>query len=270
MFCGAPKPSKEHVLGKWLKRFAGDNTIEAFSRHTVSRIDMTPRPGLLDRPGAPLNQTTRVVCETCNNTWMSGIEATMSESFSKLHEQRFNHLNEHDWDAIERWLTLKALIAARWQYDQPLAEGFELGTEIGAQIEAERKKFFATPHQIDQEVIIFRCDRNDIWGAHNYLSNFVLNKEAREIMHLQSMWLGLGSVILLSISHAWRKSTHPEMMRLWSEAVGVPFYTRNTWYRVIAPPIIKHKHADELLRCTAGNREGKERFRDVVAHPRNN
>lgn len=269
MFCGYHKASKEHVLGNWLKKFAKNLDKTTISKHTISREDIEPKRGLLDRPGSPISQTTKIVCERYNNAWMSRIEKSMTKSFSKLFERQYHDLNEDDWCAIERWLTLKALVTARWVYDKPIKSDLVQDRVLQAALTAERQKFYADPHPPMMETIIFQCNRKDVWGAHNALSTFVKREDTGELLHLQTIWIGLGPVILFSYSTAWKIAFDPMLMFILSERIKIPFYMRKTQQEFRHPAVVSHEQMDELLRVfTLGQNTETRPFRGIYDHPR--
>lgn len=261
MFCDAPKTSKEHVVGKWLKQFAGDHDVGVRFQHVVSREDIPPRPGMLQRDGTPLSQTSRVVCKACNNGWMSGIEERMKAVFPRLNDWALHSLTCDDWDAIETWMTLKWHIVARMQYDAPLPpdRAFQLD-----QIIKDRKRFFIPPHVPDQSVCLMRCDRADIWAARNYLSNFGEDRRDGQVHHLQAGWIGLGRVILFSVSRTYQSELGARFLEAAAERLGAPIYGRLSEKDRFPCLQVSHRFADDLLEPFARPVEGFRRLRMPV------
>jgi hypothetical protein len=77
IFCGATGMSKEHIWGDWMKK----HVATTMPKHSSSVHVVNP-PGEADtfrvwtRSGDPLQSKARVVCTTCNNTWLSRIQNT--------------------------------------------------------------------------------------------------------------------------------------------------------------------------------------------------
>jgi hypothetical protein len=78
IFCESDeKLTKEHVFGKWIKKAV----VNPHPRtdHFVF-INGAPKvPGAFNRPGAPHSKHLKVVCRTCNNGWMSALQANAKE-----------------------------------------------------------------------------------------------------------------------------------------------------------------------------------------------
>jgi hypothetical protein len=72
IFCGGGPLSKEHIWADWLREFLPH--LDTSSRHGVTHRDGRYGYGKLHRPGDVRSQRLRVVCETCNNGWMSRIQ----------------------------------------------------------------------------------------------------------------------------------------------------------------------------------------------------
>lgn len=70
-FCPhSAKLSSEHIMGRWMnKLFAGKGQIKYADG----------RGNQWEKPTAEIDWTAKIVCETCNNTWMSDIETRHAE-----------------------------------------------------------------------------------------------------------------------------------------------------------------------------------------------
>jgi hypothetical protein len=75
IFCGGFGMSREHIWGDWLKHHVAVN----LPKHSMGTL-IVNAPGTRNvstvhiRAGDPLRSRVRVVCETCNNTWLSAIQ----------------------------------------------------------------------------------------------------------------------------------------------------------------------------------------------------
>lgn len=115
IFCGNAKVSKEHLWGKWLKKyFKPVFDPEERQKHTVSKIGedgkIVKAPGQFRNSGHALSTTTKIVCETCNNTWMSEIESNMDTTFKTIFHGRREKLDQSHVTSLSNWAYLKALI----------------------------------------------------------------------------------------------------------------------------------------------------------------
>ncbi len=77
IFCGGRPLTKEHVVGNWAGRFGDSDQLEIV--HLADR-EGEPRPPRNSRSWSAraYDRQARVVCETCNNGWMSDLEAAVS------------------------------------------------------------------------------------------------------------------------------------------------------------------------------------------------
>ena len=258
MFCGSGKPTREHVSGKWLKKYAGNFDSPAIkTAHTVSGSDGKPRPGFMDRPGSPLAQTSRVVCAGCNNGWMSRIEKAMERIFPSLLAGDTLAWTAGEWDVLERWVTLKLAIIARG-----CLEG-----ETGAKAMQVRERAeglwrqFATDQVGQHEVLVFRCRELRHWGGHNHVYTALLEPNGR--MHLHDVSCLVFGPLLLVCQRRCCADRVPIMLRAASMGL-VPATRTNAGLRGVVSRI-DLTEADRLLRSYS---QTPQDFRPIGFHPR--
>jgi hypothetical protein len=85
IFCGGSPLSKEHIWADWLQDYIPRTfTKTAHNVSIVAESQSEKFKGKVNRPGDPHSQRLRVVCESCNNGWMSDIQNRVKENLSKL------------------------------------------------------------------------------------------------------------------------------------------------------------------------------------------
>lgn len=133
IFCDATgvKLSKEHLLPKWSHSLIPTNAshrthstwehghpIRAHHTHSVSQ-------------GTPMTLRPKVVCASCNNGWMSNLEAEVRLFLSPLIMGAARTLNPTEIAAITRWAVMKSYVA------EYLDQGCDVSTrEVRNQVRA--------------------------------------------------------------------------------------------------------------------------------------
>ena len=116
IFCDGPKPgrrmSKEHLWPDWMGAYFSKHkrrieTSREFkrSRSPDSRLKTTQ----WTRDGGPHTKKLRVVCEDCNNTWMSGLETEAKKYLEPIVQGRPLLLDTDAQRVISQWVALKVL-----------------------------------------------------------------------------------------------------------------------------------------------------------------
>ena len=110
IFCGDIGISKEHIWGDWLKHYV--KTI--LPKHTLNTVTVN-RPGtpnvasLRIRAGDPLRSKARVVCEKCNNTWMSEIQNAAKPLLIPMFEGEIRVLGHATQEIIATWIAMATM-----------------------------------------------------------------------------------------------------------------------------------------------------------------
>jgi hypothetical protein len=112
--------TKEHFWGKWLRRAFPDLSRGSHTQHTVTtdlrnkrgdRIGIRPRgKGRLARPGAPISQTLRVVCENCNNGWMGDLQRNAKPLISDMVHGKWPILDCASRLHVARWAIMFTMV----------------------------------------------------------------------------------------------------------------------------------------------------------------
>ena len=125
IFCDNKKISKEHLWGAWWKDYYPPSEQDKLIRdsHTITKYDSNNEEvdakGQFSNVGAPLSATTKVVCEKCNNTWMSQIEAGMKKVFQALYKNNESKISREYSLKIRKWMYLKFCLLDRSYSDFP-------------------------------------------------------------------------------------------------------------------------------------------------------
>ena len=117
-FCDNPaKLTREHIYGQWLKSFAQSpypktehiTSLRRIDPDTGTNINSVGR-GKLNRPGKPYSHQLRIVCESCNNTWMSAIQEEAKDRLIPLINGNWPKLNEIALKAISSYATMVTMV----------------------------------------------------------------------------------------------------------------------------------------------------------------
>lgn len=119
IFCNSNNVSKEHLWGRWWKDYYPPSEKDLLIRDTHkitvrnSNNELITKKGIFSNVGDPLGKTTKVVCQNCNNTWMSAIENEMKSSFHKLFIDEEEDLSSDDILNLKKWMYLKFCLISR-------------------------------------------------------------------------------------------------------------------------------------------------------------
>ncbi|TJZ93688.1 hypothetical protein [Actinacidiphila oryziradicis] len=115
VFCDGTPLTKEHTLPKWLKSaFRGDAGSRALH---VRGTESTQIQHVADA----FNATVKIVCATCNNGWMSGLENGVRSFLPDLINGRAAELTQQDQNALASWC-LKTMLMFAGQNKHPTLE----------------------------------------------------------------------------------------------------------------------------------------------------
>lgn len=112
LFCSKAAGNREHVVAEWLSK--------AMERRTdaVVPVVMSGNVIIKERPAIKFEHLrTGVVCQGCNNGWMSRMESDFKQAFEHLvrpgafsEAEAVKTLMESNWDLLVRWLLKSAII----------------------------------------------------------------------------------------------------------------------------------------------------------------
>ncbi len=111
VFCGGGNLSHEHFWPDWaydLLPGTGSNNIE--HKIVITEKNKLVESKKRERQGAVKGKTLRVVCETCNNGWMSRLEEELKPTLIPLIKGRPAILSAQGQYQLARWITLKTMV----------------------------------------------------------------------------------------------------------------------------------------------------------------
>lgn len=113
VFCGgAVKMTNEHVWGRWLKQYVKqDMRKHSLGVSVVNRLGIPNEESSYIRAGDPLGSKVKVVCETCNNTWLSGIQDTAKPYLLPLIKGEPTVLGHDGQHVVATWATMATMTA---------------------------------------------------------------------------------------------------------------------------------------------------------------
>ena len=116
IFCGGTGLSKQHVFPDWLKKvLPRDETINTQStlRMTVpaEKTVVVGPPEVATRQGHLGTRKLRIVCERCNNGWMSRLENEARTCVTHMITGASFHLGADQQSALASWAMLLAIVA---------------------------------------------------------------------------------------------------------------------------------------------------------------
>lgn len=117
IFCGGTPLSKEHIWADWLRDYIPRTSKR--TDHNVSIVagfDFEKSKGKVNRPGDPHSQRLRVVCEACNNGWMSNIQNRVKANLSNLVVGQSGDFSEEGRLLLSVWATMFTYI---WEQAEP-------------------------------------------------------------------------------------------------------------------------------------------------------
>jgi hypothetical protein len=115
IFCGCEGDlSKEHLWSSWMEGlFPKEATPEHYEVLSVRTHKVVPvgTPKILSRQGGAITKKLRVVCQTCNNEWMSELEDQVKPILTPLILGQEIVLNPVMQRTLAEWISLKMMIA---------------------------------------------------------------------------------------------------------------------------------------------------------------
>lgn len=110
IFCeGDGKLSKEHIYPNWLKEHL-INDDNSSTKHRVTLNQNKPQIGKLQRKINFHKQKLRIVCESCNNGWMSQIQSLAKPHLIPLINGEWDAMTPAAYRAISVWATMFTIV----------------------------------------------------------------------------------------------------------------------------------------------------------------
>lgn len=132
-FCGEiGKLSKEHIFSQWIQKSAAKpktHTNHIISRPSAATVRHEWQRGRVNRPGDPLEQTLKVVCEHCNNGWMSRLDQRIDDTLCAPDRP----LKIADYRDLATWSVMKTMI---WEF-----------ADVGTMVAIDAQRRFLFEHQ---------------------------------------------------------------------------------------------------------------------------
>lgn len=112
IFCEGRPLCKEHIFAAWMHpylSFFGTKT-----NHLVTDLNngvFTPRSGKLSRPGNLYSQRLRIVCDRCNNEWMSRLQTAAKPILIDLMQGSLQRTSRQQREILSRWVAMTFMVA---------------------------------------------------------------------------------------------------------------------------------------------------------------
>lgn len=118
IFCSAhAKKSKEHIWPDWMAEYFARADGQSHNRNTyTSRWHEQLCQKEMQRPGHLSTVKLRVVCESCNNGWMSRLESETKRLLKPMMEEEEIELNGTQQRTLALWAAVKAIVG---EYAEP-------------------------------------------------------------------------------------------------------------------------------------------------------
>jgi hypothetical protein len=114
IFCGAGSLSKEHIWPTWSHSVLKELGVVDEGNVSIKSVGNRGKPEKFhkkERQGATYNKRLRVVCESCNNEWMSGIDEASKPVLIPLMTGQLGELDDVAQTQLALWATMKAMVA---------------------------------------------------------------------------------------------------------------------------------------------------------------
>ena len=111
--------SREHFYPEWMHDLLpmgsdGKYSGEIINQHPKTRV--VSRHDRRTKPGELYTKKIKVVCQRCNNGWMSGLEIAVQPLLTPIIKGESATFDRKDLEIIAQWATLKALVC---EHDTP-------------------------------------------------------------------------------------------------------------------------------------------------------
>lgn len=116
LFCPSVDTSKEHIFPKWLRPYLKETAFEGTQFSKFGDESLKKVMGSATSQGKKESShgyTVKIVCNNCNNTWMSQLESEVKPIITngnKLIDKIPNNISRKDAEIISLWLIVKSLL----------------------------------------------------------------------------------------------------------------------------------------------------------------
>ena len=115
VFCGSGNLSKEHIWPDGARKLFQGSEAPAHTEVQATLIGKgrtaLGQPKEMTRQGSTFTKKVRVVCATCNNTWMSALEEEAKTILLPLITSQEIILNVDQQRLLAEWLVMKTMFA---------------------------------------------------------------------------------------------------------------------------------------------------------------
>ena len=134
VFCGAAGPlTREHIFGQWVSRTGLKLTP---MRHYAGPLNALPRDM---GEQLPFRQTVKSFCASCNNGWMSNLEAAAQRVLTPLILDEPGTIAVEDQATIATWVQKTALTAMLLSSKEQRENGYGLSPSEYRELYARRE-----------------------------------------------------------------------------------------------------------------------------------
>jgi hypothetical protein len=137
VFCRSGNLTKEHIWPDWARKLFDESGISGHNEVHASFMGksrtLTGSPRHLSRQGSTMTKRIRVVCATCNNTWMSALEGQAKQILMPLITGQEIVLDETQQKLLTEWVVMKCMVA-----EQNVPNDAVIPYEDRARFKAER------------------------------------------------------------------------------------------------------------------------------------
>jgi hypothetical protein len=112
IFCENKANSKEHIFPDWLTAYLGRAFISNKHHVNLKRYGQIIKKGVgkLNRQGDPYSQRLKIVCEPCNNTWMSQIVELSKHDLLRLLSAPWNAVSSAEKLTLRNLAVLMTMV----------------------------------------------------------------------------------------------------------------------------------------------------------------
>jgi hypothetical protein len=104
--------TREHIWGDWLKAFVRrDMNKHHFHAQRINRPGAAPTSITSLKAGDPLNSKVRVVCRSCNNTWLSQLQEQAKPFLVPLIRGDRTALGRNGQERVAAWCAMATMTA---------------------------------------------------------------------------------------------------------------------------------------------------------------
>jgi hypothetical protein len=106
--------SKEHIWPEWaaeLFKLNPSPVHEEFHMRFTEKTKLVDKPKVVNRQGSVATKKMRVVCEDCNNGWMSELEDSIKPILTPLILGNPSTIDQSQQELVARWIGVKVLVS---------------------------------------------------------------------------------------------------------------------------------------------------------------